>query len=325
MKLLLASTAILSLSSGLAMAEVTLSGSARMGIIDDFGDDNTGFTSRARVEFTLSGESDSGISFGASFRADNAVGANSGTAGTVYVSGAFGKLSMGDVDGASHAAAGNVDGVGLTGLSDLNELAFLGDGGADMVLFDASFAGDDAITTDPSLLYEYSTGALTIYASVNQLNYTMPVVGYDTNRGMGIAAAYTLDSYKLSIGYDMVEIQDGATTWDIDQVTVGADATLGAVVLKARYATGGVDGTNGFEQDNDQWAVSATYTADALSLTAFVSNQDFSQTGVSVVEREAYGLGASYDLGGGAKVVGGYARNKSADTSAFDLGLSFSF
>ena len=46
MKTLLTSTALLLASVSFASAEITLSGSARMGVIDDFGDDNTGFTSR---------------------------------------------------------------------------------------------------------------------------------------------------------------------------------------------------------------------------------------------------------------------------------------
>jgi hypothetical protein len=43
----------------------------------------------------------------------------------------------------------------------------------------------------------------------------------------------------------------------------------------------------------------------------------------------AYGIGASYDLGGGAKVVGGMAHDKDASAgageTAYDLGVSFSF
>jgi len=145
------------------LAEITLSGSARMGVIDDFGDDNTGFTSRARVEFSLSGETDGGLSFGASFRADNASGANSGTAGSVFVSGAFGKLSMGDVDGAANAAVGHVDGVGLTGLGDLNESTFLANGGNDLDA-DGDITGSNEVE-DPSALYTYSAGDLNLYIS----------------------------------------------------------------------------------------------------------------------------------------------------------------
>lgn len=159
MKTLLTSTALLLASVSFASTEITLSGSARMGVIDDFGDDSTGFTSRARVEFSLSGETDGGLSFGAG----NASGASSGTAGSVFVSGAFGKLSMGDVDGAANAAVGHVDGVGLTGLGDLNESTFLANGGNDLDA-DGDITGSNEVE-DPSALYTYSAGDLNLYIS----------------------------------------------------------------------------------------------------------------------------------------------------------------
>ncbi len=311
MKLLLASTAILSLSSGLAMAEVTLSGSARMGIIDDFGDDNTGFTSRARVEFTLSGESDSGISFGASFRADNATGANAGTAGSVFVSGAFGKLSMGDVDGAANAAAGQVNGVGLTGLGDMNELTFIGNGGAD---YDGAPAVGLDDTVDPSALYEYTAGNFALYLSSTQLQQA---VG---GQAVAVAGKYTAGNYSVSLGYENLDAQDDYV-WE--QLVLGGSATFGAVTLKAVYA----DGKNNQGDDWNQYAVSASYTADALTITAFVADdEDLLDNDLGTASSaKAYGLGAAYDLGGGASVVGGYVKNQTADTNAFDLGLSFAF
>ena len=54
MKTLLASTALLAASASLALAEVTVTGNARMGIIDDFGDVGPVFSSRVRVIFTAS-------------------------------------------------------------------------------------------------------------------------------------------------------------------------------------------------------------------------------------------------------------------------------
>jgi outer membrane protein OmpU len=311
---LLASTMILAASVGAASAEVTLSGSARMGVIDNFGADNTGFTSRARVEFTLSGETDGGLSFGASFRADNAADANVGKGGSVFMSGAFGKLSMGDVDGAANAAVGHVDGVGLTGLSDLNESTFVANGGTDL---DAGGLND---TSDPSALYEYSAGDLTLY-----LSSTNPS---GSGEAIALGAKYVLGNITLSAGYEDVSGFDSAffegtidptDPRDIQHLIVGVNATFGAVTLKARYGQGDSDaGVIVFDSVN-QFAVSATYTADALSVTAFLNDKD--DFGLS----KAYGLGASYDLGGGAKVVGGYVKNDTADTSAVDLGVSFSF
>ncbi|MFN4202300.1 MAG: porin [Tabrizicola sp.] len=281
MKKLLLATSALVLTSGFAVAEVTLSGDARMGIIDDFGPIGAQFNSRARVKFTMSGESDTGFSFGASFRADNAIGAASGTAGEVFISGAFGKLSMGDVDSAANAAVGHVDGVGYTGLGDLNESTFIGGG------------------TKESVLYEYSAGSFTLYASAGQLD-----VGTDA---YSVAGKYSAGNVAVSLGY---ERNDAA---DIDHVIAGVDGTFSSVTLKARYgsASGAVSG--------DQWALSATYSANDVGVTAFYA--DDSELGGA----EAWGLGATYDLGGGASVAGGYVRNETTNQDAIDLGMKFKF
>jgi outer membrane protein OmpU len=292
---LLLSTLLVASTAGLAAADghITLSGDARMGVIDNFGPDNTGFTSRARVKFTLSGETDGGLSFGASFRADNAGSASSGDAGEVFISGAFGKLTMGDIDGAAQQAVGNVDGVGLTGLSDINEAVYIGAGSG---------------TTDPTAAYEYSTGAFTGIISV-----TNPVVG---DEAIALGLKYAAGDYTFALGYEQSPFVFGSG--DVDHIIVGVTATFGAIALKANYgrAEDALGGTA------DQYHVSATYTADALSVTAFVAEEDdFAVVGGA----SGYGIGASYDLGGGAKVVGGYAHNDTADLDAFDLGLSFSF
>ena len=310
MKKVLLATSVLAMTAGFASAEVTVSGTARMGVIADFGDADPAFTSRVRIIFTASGETDSGLSFGATVRNDQSgVGNTENGDSVVYISGAFGKLSMGDVDGAAAAAVGQVDPVGLTGLSDLNEIAYL--------------LGNE----DTSALYEYSTGSIGLYFSA-QPN--------DGNSNFGVGANYTMGDYKFGIGYENVE--DGSTpgggwpdkigfgaSWPngATQVVLGADATFGAVTAKARFAR--------YDEDNitggmDQAALSVTYTADALAVTGFYSN--FRGTdGYDGDDADFYGVGASYDLGGGATVVGGYssADYGAGSDDAFDLGLSFSF
>jgi outer membrane protein OmpU len=290
MKNILLATTLLAATTGFAAAEVTLSGDARMGIISDFADD-VAFTSRARVKFTMSGETDGGLAFGASFRADNAVDAKNGDAGSVFISGAFGKLSMGDVDGAANAAVGHVSGVGLTGLGDLNESTFIANG--------------DGIT-DPSALYEYSTGDLTIYASV-----TNPTDAALTD-AYSIAAKYAFGDYTVALGYE--NLQNNVGPGEVDHIILGASATFGAVTVKANYGEADLGATN-----ESQWALSVDYKADALTVTAFYTDDE------DLGGAEAYGLGASYDLGGGASVVGGYVKNQTTDEDAFDLGVSMSF
>ena len=146
MKNVLFATSALVAMGGAALADahagISLTGSARLGIMylegrtgtDGSSQELTG-TSRVRLGATASGTSDSGLTFGASARfdhdADNLGGwpAASGnlnggvsTSGSVFVSGSFGTLSYQDVDDAVENRVSHVDGVGLTGLGDFNEI-----------------------------------------------------------------------------------------------------------------------------------------------------------------------------------------------------------
>lgn len=285
-KVLLAST-VLAMTATVAAAEVKVSGNGYMGVGNFFNqavgvpeDDDLELKSRLRIVFTASGETDGGLTFGGSVRADNAEDGASGKAGSVFISGSFGKLSMGDVDGAANALVGHVAGVGYTGLSDKNESTFIGGG------------------TKESALYEYSTGALTFAASVGQTRAaTTP---------MSVAVKYAADGYSIALGY---EDNDAGS----DHVIVGASATFSGVTVAANYgkASGLIDGS--------QWAVSATYSMDALSATVFYAD-DSELGGV-----EAMGIGAGYNLGGGATLKGGYVKDKTNDTDGFDIGVTFSF
>jgi outer membrane protein OmpU len=327
MKHILASAALLALTSGLASAEITLSGDARMGLIGN-GDD-VYFTHRVRAKFTLSGESDAGFSFGASFRPSNAYEAadGMGAGGEVFISGAFGTLTMGSIDDSAQVTVGQVDGVGLTGLGDLNEIIYLGN-------------------EYTAARYDYASGGLSFSASVGQNGYN----------DYSVAAAYSMDGYKFSVGYESSgstyfrgnDIFGGAdessNEWSIyDHIILGADATVGSVTFKARYGMGsGLGGSNGFgDADLTQYALSATYTMDALALTAFVAASDVER--VQGLEArydstDRFGIGASYDLGGGAALKAGYASVDYEGCAWFladycygysddvwDLGLSFEF
>ena len=334
-KVLLASTALI-MSAGYAAADVSVGGDGRMGVIDGFdgtiivedpdGNPNTGdevfaetggtlsFTSRIRISFSASGETDSGLAFGGSIRADNAGGFNIrdslgntvgddsfsvnneplsltggggvlGQAGSVFIEGAFGKLSMGDVDGAAKAAVGVVSGVGLTGLSDLNENAYISSIGGSL----------------PGALYEYSGGDWAVYISSSNSG---TILGTEAdNIAWALGGSYSFGNFSVALGY---EDNDAGTTHMIGGVT----ASFGAFTGKAIY--GVADG----DIDDDQWAVSGDYTFGATTLTAYYSD---------IFGADAYGLGAAYDLGGGASLVAGYASNEDADTSAYDFGISFTF
>jgi outer membrane protein OmpU len=195
---------------------------------------------------------------------------------------------------------------------------------------------------DPTVLYEYATGALSFYASVTQLGYAYdsngPVFGgqFSDATTMAVGAAYAAGGYKVAIGYERHDSTLGAgSSYDVDNLILGADATFGAFTVKARYSEGGSTFADVLSvQNHKQWALSGTYTQDALSVTGFASHKQFTNgtTGANLFEADALGLGASYDLGGGASVKGGIVQLETrtgaalpVKDTAFDLGLSFTF
>ena len=278
MKKILLATSALVLSAGVAAAEVTLSGDARMGIVDNGGAAGAQFTSRARVKFTLSGESDSGFTFGASFRAHDAVAAAGNTAmnaGSVFISGAFGTITFGDNDSAANQMVGHVSGVGLTGLGDHNELGYLGH-------------------TDTSVSYAHTVGGVAFAISTSQTN---------TDDAVSVGAKYSTDMFTVALGYE-----DNAVA---KHAALGVSGTFSGATVKmvATDVTGGA---------NTGLALSLDYTTGATTLTAYGSKQTNGA--------RSAGIGASYDLGGGASLVGGLVKTGTgAGATKADLGLSFSF
>lgn len=273
MKKVLLATSILAASAGFAAAEVATSGEARMGLFYD--GNETYFSSRVRITFTASGETDGGLSFGASVRADQ-----SGQGGdfpnvanddsTVYISGAFGKLTFGDVDSAAQALVGQVSAVGFTGLGSYNEVGYFGS------------------APDTSMLYEYSTGAVSFALGAGQLN---------TADFISVAAKYSTDAFSVAIGWE----DDGFD----NTLSLGGSATFGAATVKAVV----LDSDHLADTD---FALSVDYVAGPTTVTAFYHDVN-----------EVFGIGAAYDLGGGASVKGGIVTD--GDDTIADVGVVMSF
>ncbi len=311
MKKVLLATSALVMFAGAASAEVALSGSARMGVVYNStlnaGEGETFFSSRVRIVFTASGETDGGLAFGASTRADQESGndADNGSAGdtngdsTVFLSGAFGKLTMGDVSGAADALVGQVSGVGYGPIDDLQEIGFVG-------------------TDKTAVYYEYSTGALTFGVGAGQV-YRATGDG-EVRDTLNIGAKYAADGYSVALAYESAE-DDPDTGGDEEEglLSLGAAATFGAATIKARVSDSDIDGKD------TTFALSVDYVFGATTVTGFYT--DFGNTGASV-DTQHIGLGAAFDLGGGATLAGGVVRqnNDGIDDETFaDLGLKFSF
>lgn len=371
--LLLASTALVAFA-GAAAAEVAISGSGRMGIVYDKSSriensryvrsSNGGltrvaesgfyFSSRVRVAFTLTQETDAGVTFGGSVRADNAAAGGRGEAGVVFLSGAFGKLSLGDVDGAAESAVGNISGVGYTGLNDLNDTLYLQQGN------EALDSNPDVTAFAlPAALYEYSTGGFTGYVgigdpgglAVGKLPFFDTVVkGTDTklkevsdlvfDEAYGLGVKYSVDNYSVGFGFESTRVvgQETSANADgkigtaddtvvqynntLDNWVIGGSATFGGFTLNAQYGEG-----SGDTHDFTQYGLSGDYSFDAWTLTAFWRSSETTRTtGQDKIEQAPFGFGVTYDLGGGASIAAGAVDPdvKGEDYRA-DFGVNFSF
>lgn len=333
MKKVLFATSALVLSAGFATAEVAVSGDGRMGMIYDGND--VQFHSRARVLFTLTGESDAGLSFGGKFRVDQESdysdgrldsdrSAARGTAGAVWISGTYGKLSMGDVVSASEAAIGDLYEIGYTDgefAGDIEEISYL-------------TADGENIDQGPSVLYEYSVNGLSFYASASDGSSNVcagAVVGthsdcdgnddVDTDVAYSLAVKYEAGNYNVGLGY--------GKHGDADEIVLGGEGKFDNFSVKGVYAKYGdryTGGTN-LETLDSTIGLSAAYQADAILVKGFWRRDKFEYdvAGVDSEKFDSFGIGADYDLGGGAVLAGAIIDTDYLDDTVADIGVKFKF
>ena len=138
-KLLIASTA-LSLAGGAAFAEISISGDAELGV--DYnseageGMSKHSFVHEVGIDFSASGTTDGGLTFGGSAGFDT--NDDMVNLGTVHVSGSFGTLTIGDNDPGSFIAGGIAD-IGMNGIGVDDMAENLRKGTASQLRYDNSF------------------------------------------------------------------------------------------------------------------------------------------------------------------------------------------
>ncbi|MCZ8088510.1 MAG: porin [Rhodobacteraceae bacterium] len=327
MKKILLATTMLAGTAGFAAAEVAISGYAELGIAQGAGaTDGAEFHTDVDVTFKMTGETDSGLSFGVSVDLDEAGNLgdttdNNGTA--VFVEGAFGKFTMGDTDGALDWAVADAD--ALTSIADdhTGHLYFFGANGLDG-------SHDDQVAR-----YEYSFGDFAAAISYEQANNNTAGTLQDDN--VAIGATYKMDmggtALSFGIGYQSGSNDSGAdanySNGDVIGISVKAELAGGFTAALGYTSTDydalDVTGAASDEVDFDHTGLGLTYTTGALSLHANVGMFD-PAVGAS---DETYGLAVNYDLGGGAVVMAGYGSDADAATagnqSTYSIGLGLSF
>jgi outer membrane protein OmpU len=106
---------------------------------------------------------------------------------------------------------------------------------------------------------------------------------------------------------------------EADDLNFGVSYTMGNITL-AGVTQRREFSLNGSEVDQiDSTGLSVAYAANGLGVSAYMMSTD----GTVSADSDNYGVGASYDLGGGASVSGGVAGGD-ADT-VYDIGLNFTF
>lgn len=348
MKKVLFATTALVMTAGVAAAEVAVTGEGRVGLRYEsdtayVGESSWNVVNRIRVRFTMTGKSQSGISFGAKLRSDqhaNAGDNNSATSGEVWVSGAYGKLTVGDINSALERAVGDLPEVGLTGLDFWNEFAYMGSeevNGPVMV----NGVEVDRPGADAGMLYEYSIGNANLYASWVDGYYGNSDIERDTQT-WSVGVGYDLGNYTFGLGYTKADytinpftMNDNSFTALIGPLGFNSDSetwglsggtSINGITFKAAYLKTTADDNS---LDYAQYGLGAEYDmSNGVSLSGFYRKNDFKNV---AVEGDAFGIGAAYDLGGGAVIKGGIVDSSISvgdvdyDNTMADFGLEFRF
>ena len=303
---------------------------AEMGVVGGsaYGD-TAQFWTDIDVTFTMSGEADNGLTFGATVDLDEN-GAFAGTSQggeTIFVAYGPARLTMGDTDGAFDAAMQEVGIGGSIDDSHTGHVGFSGNSG-----FDGTYGGQIA-----ALSYSFDSFTGYISVEVDDSGNSDPVWGIGAkysadlgsltlNVGLGYQTADDNGSVTLFDGVDgggnavKVGVTDFSEVWGI---SVGTTFTNGLQAV-LNYSTYGGSATEG---DVTHTALGLGYSMNALTLGVNYGQWEGDRGSI-----DGYGLAVNYDLGGGIAVQFGYGKND-ADIAgvatntneSYSLGLAMSF
>lgn len=319
-KILLATTALVGFA-GAAAAEITLDGYAEMGVR---GGDNieTQFHNDWQVNFNFSGETDGGLSFGGKVQIEDSNGPGAINGGVVaddeafWVSGSFGKVTLGETDGAFDWALSEI----YTGS------AIADDHSTHLGAY--WYTGLDATYDNQIARYEYAFGDFGVAVSAE-----MDDTGVgDASVGLGGKWSGDMGGTAVGVGFG---VQDNGvnTVWGLSASAAMANGFSAAI----GYAD--LDGTafhtsNGFAATplvDSWWGINVGYTTGALTVGA-----NYGRFDSNIGDLSGFGLVANYDLGGGAVAMAGFGSSDApagsgggswngAGEDTFSLGLGLSF
>lgn len=333
MKQVLFATTALIATAGIASAEIALSGSAQMGVIggdfvrsDDLRDefdnvivnpagnaDDAQFFTDIDVTFTLSGATETGLTFGASIDLDESDGDPSGAfdgtdqgGESIFVSGAFGLLTMGDTDGAfdfamQEAAIGSTIGDVHTSHSGYN-----GNSG-----LDGNGASDGQVAR-----YQYALQDFTLAASFEIDDRGTDIDGeFDGDNIYGIGGTYTGEFGQFTVGVGLGYQQAD----DANVIGGSLDMRAGGFQAILNYS----EYDDVLNDQDSHYAIALGYDINEFTLGFNYGVNEFDDG----TEADGYGIAVVYDLGG-AELQLGYGdgedqNGREADGYSFGISMAF--
>ncbi len=282
MKKVLLATTILGMSAGFAAAEIAFTGEATAGFASVNGADYESYTS-FELSVAATAESDSGLSFGASFDV---------IAGKTF-----------DFDGDSSSFTDEEDGIfGAPSVfvsGDFGKVEFAVDGYAD-------YNDDDSDFHDIEYTHSIGDFSIGLRADVDGVGDPAPDAGDGVDAGeYSVQLGYAVSGIELGLNYDSLnETYDVSASYETGALTFGLgydDAEVTTVSVD--YSANGISA--GIEADsNDEYTLSAGYEANGLSL------------GVETDQDSVWEVTAGYDLGGGLELEAGIHQSESAFVGA---------
>ncbi|WP_028029273.1 porin [Gemmobacter nectariphilus] len=318
MKKVLIATTALTLSAGIAAADVKVSGSARFGLqYNGANATKTSLEKRMTLNIDGSTTADNGVTFGARVRLRSDEVAGSAVNGArVYARSGGLTVAVGNILGAIESMP-NLYGpsVGLTGLGWSGLVTNIDRAGAahnsnyfDWDAYDSRGIGAEGI----EVIYSMGDFAGHVSYSSSKLNG-----GVAATKRLAAYGAYTFSGWTVALG-----VQDADTARNVqDKVVLTASGKIGDFGVGFGVAQNG-KGPKGVGGKVTKYAINGSYTMGATTLSGYVATQNVLP--VATGSKTSYGIGASYDMGGGARIVGGIERTTRKDTRA-DVGVAFNF
>lgn len=244
MKKILLATTVLAMSAGYAAADITWGASARAGLASDAGGDIETYSS-ANLAVTLSGTSDSGLTFGATFDAtagrsysfgDGDTFADEGGAfgmPTVFVEGSFGKLAISDDNYDFYDdtnGGGDVEYTGTFGAVSVGVIA-------------------DVDAAEYSAKVGFTSGALAVNANM------------DTYDLWNLDATYTMGSIAITAATDESENSSLKVAYSANGISASAQYNTSdeSIDLAAGYAANGLSVNASTNSESNEWEVTGSY------------------------------------------------------------------